>query len=114
MAPTIAMAHKLPPLGAKVAITDPAAPPTFVASVDSHLGRYFYAGGYRFHVADDSRPIGARRAWSTAAATVVLLSPEESEAAALPVAASAAPAAASVTWIPATEPTGPVEPQELW
>lgn len=114
MAAAIALAHEHLPLGAMVAITDPSAPPTFVAPVDSHLGRYFYAGGYRFHVADDYRPIGARRAWKTAAATVVLLSPEESEAAALPVAAAAAPVLSPVTAIPATEPIGSAEPNELW
>lgn len=97
-----------------VAISDPAAPPTFVAPVDIHLGRYFYAGGYRFHVADDFRRNTERPTWKTAAATVVLLSPEESEVAALPFAASAAPAPAAVTAIPATEPVGPTEPTEFW
>jgi hypothetical protein len=65
MAPTVALAYEHPPLGAMVSITDPAAPPTFVAAVDIHHGRYFYAGGYRFHVADDLRgrrnaPLGRR------------------------------------------------------
>lgn len=112
MASPIALAHTHPPLGAMVAITDPAAPPTFQAPVDMHLGRYFYAGGYRFHVADDFRPMGDRRVWKTAAATARLLTTEE--AAATPVAAAPALAVAPVTGIPVTEPIGPAEPTELW
>lgn len=112
MAPAIALAHEHPPLGAMVSITDPTAPPTFVAPVDIHQGRYFYAGGYRFHVADDYRPMGDRRIWKTAAATAVLLTPEEAPA--TPVAAAPALAAAPVTGISVTEPIGPLEPSELW
>ena len=112
MASAIALAHEHPPLGDMVSITDPTAPPTFVAPVDIHQGRYFYAGGYRFHVADDYRPMGARRIWKTAAATAVLLTPEEAPA--TPVAAALASAAAPVTGIPVTEPIGPAEPTEHW
>lgn len=110
MASPIALAHTHPPLGAMVAITDPAAPPTFQAPVDMHLGRYFYAGGYRFHVADDFRPMGYRRVWKTAAATALLLTTEEMEAAARAWPRSPAP----VTDIPVTEPIGPAEPTEHW
>ena len=50
-----------PPLGSQVAITTPGAASHYLALVDSDLGRYFYAGGHRFHVSDDGhgRPDGA-------------------------------------------------------
>jgi hypothetical protein len=82
MAPTVALSHTLPPLGAKVAITDPAAPPTFVAPVDIHLGRYFWAGAYRFHVTDDLWRCAPRPTWKLNGVFAELLSPED--AAALP------------------------------
>lgn len=106
----VALAYEHPPLGAMVAITDPAAPPTFVAPVDMHLGRYFYAAGYRFHVADDCRPSNGRRAWQTAAARAVLLEREEIETEATGVAVIAP----AVAWHPPPEPVGPVEPTEHW
>jgi hypothetical protein len=106
----VALAHEHPPLGAMVAISDPTAPPTFHAPVDMHLGRYFYAGGYRFHVADDFRPRADRRVWQTAAATAVLLSREEVQAAA----ATPAVAVPITSFHPPPEPVGPVEPTEHW
>lgn len=115
MAAAIALAHEHPLLGQMVSITDPTAPLTFVAPVDIHLGRYFYAGGFRFHVADDYRPMGDRRIWKTAAATAVLLAPGEVSAMpVMPVAAPPEPAAAPVTGISVTEPIEFMEPSELW
>lgn len=96
--------HPLPPLGAMVAIDDPTAPPIFSAPVDMHLGRYFYAGGYRFHVADDYKPMGSRQIWQTAAATALLLNPHEVFHA----------DAATVAWAQQLEPAGPAEPTEEW
>lgn len=112
MVSTITHAHTLPPLGAMVCITDPAAGPNFQATVDMHLGRYFYAGGYRFHVADDFKPMGDRRVWKTAAATVVLLTHQD--AVAPPVASDSSPTIARVTGFPDLEPVGLLEPNELW
>lgn len=110
MAFTTAFPH--PPLGAMVEITDPMAPPSFVAPVDSHLGRYFYAGGYRFHVADDFRKNTQRCTWKTAAATAVLLNP--GEAAAMPPAPAPAASTALARWQPFPDPVGPAEPTEHW
>jgi hypothetical protein len=107
-----ATAYPHPPLGAMVAITDPLAPPSFVAPVDSHLGRYFYAGGYRFHVADDFRSNTERCTWKTAAATAVLLNP--GEAAAMPLAPASAATTALAVWQPLPDPVGPAEPTEHW
>lgn len=120
MAPTIAMANELPPLGAMVFLTDPAAPPAHLATVDIHRGRYFYAGGYRFHVADDRTPrqwrLGDPRVWQAGTVVCQLLSPNEGESLALPFAVAPAPAsaAAPVTGFSVTEPIGHPEPHELW
>jgi hypothetical protein len=111
----VAMAHEHPPLGAMLAIFDRGATVSYQVPVEKHLGRYFYAGEHRFHVADDLAVghfrANGRRAWRTAAAFAVLLPPEEAEHL---LAHGFASAAAPVTGIPVTEPVGPDEPTEHW
>lgn len=97
-------AHEHPPLGAMVAITDRGAAEPYTATVASHVGRYFFAGGHRFHVADDHRASADRPIWQTAAAMVVLLNPAE----ALP------PPPARPPWHPPAAPAGSPEPTEEW
>jgi hypothetical protein len=106
------LTHQKPPVGALVAITDRGATGHYVATIDLHLGRYFYAGCHRFHVADDSVPLPAaeQRTWQTATATAVLLRPEEYEMAGPP--AAPAPASSSLTSLPVD--LGPREPTEQW
>jgi hypothetical protein len=102
-------AHEHPPLGAMVAITDRGAEP-YTATVDSHVGRYFFAGGHRFHVADDHRASADRPIWRTAAAVVELLNPEDAALSPAAVPVSITPCKA---WQPAA-PEGPAEPTEEW
>jgi hypothetical protein len=129
---TVALKREHPPLGAMVLITDRGATESYVVPVEKYLGRYFYAGEHRFHVADDLA-VGHfrdtnRRLWRTTAACVVELPPEEAEhlralaAAAAPmvlaqVSTSSAPpppAAGAPSWLALPEPVGPVEPTEYW
>jgi hypothetical protein len=96
-----------------VAITDRGATDSYVVPVGKYLGRYFYAGEHRFHVADDLA-VGHfrdnnRRVWRTAAAVAVQLPPEEADHL-----LALAAAAAAVTEISVTEPQGPAEPTENW
>lgn len=109
----VAKAHEHPPLGAMVAITDRGATASYLVPVDRYLGRYFYAGEHRFHVADDLAVghfrANNRRVWRTAAAIAVLLPPGEAGHL-----LAITPAAAPVTWIPVTELVGPAEPTEHW
>lgn len=106
------LTHQKPPVGALVAITDRGATGHYVAKIDLHLGRYFYAGCHRFHVADDSVPSPAaeQRTWQTAAATAVLLRPEEYEAVG-PTAVSS-PSPSSLPPLPVHQ--GAPEPTEEW
>jgi hypothetical protein len=105
-------AHSHPPLGSQVAITTPGAAAHYLALVNSHLGRYFYAGGHRFHVSDDWSPTPDHRCWRTAAAMARLLSSEECPAAAAVEGHSSPPA--QDPWLPPPEPVGPCEPTEAW
>lgn len=105
-------AHSHPPLGAQVAITTPGAASHYLALVDSYLGRYFYAGGHRFHVSDDWSPTPDHRSWRTAAAMAMLLNPEECQEAA--AAEERAHAPAHDPWHPPPEPVGACEPTEAW
>lgn len=100
--------HAHPPLGSMVAITDRGALSHYLAPVDLHLGRYFYAAAHRFHVADD-RQRAERQTWQTAAATAVLLLPGEFDAAPPPP-----PASVCSRWAPPADPVGPEEPTEQW
>jgi hypothetical protein len=133
----VALKREHPPLGAMVLITDRGATQSYVVPVERYLGRYFYAGEHRFHVADDLA-VGHfrdtnRRLWRTTAAFVVELPPEEAEhllalaAAAAPVVllnpketeaqASSAPlppVAVAPSWLALPEPVGPDEPTEHW
>jgi hypothetical protein len=108
----VALKREHPPLGAMVLITDRGATQSYVVPVERYLGRYFYAGEHRFHVADDCKRRGGRRTWQTAAASVVLLNPEEAEAQASGAAAS--PFVAARPWLAPPEPVGPDEPTEHW
>ena len=103
-------AHEHPPLGAMVAITDRGATEPYTATVASYVGRYFVAGGHRFHVADDHCASADRPIWRTAAAVVVLLNPE----AALSPAAASVSITACEAWQPPAEPDGSAEPTEEW
>lgn len=109
----IAPTHEHPPLGAMVLITDRGATASYLVPVDRYLGRYFYAGEHRFHVADDLQSCrfrdSSRKVWRTATAVAVLIPPGEAG----PLLALAPPAP-PVTGIPVMEPVGPDEPTEHW
>jgi hypothetical protein len=106
----LTQAYTHPPVGSQVEITTTFG--TYEALVDSHLGRYFFAGGYRFHVSDDWSPALAHRSWRTAAAMAMLLNPEECQEAAAAEELTNAPA--HDPWHPPPEPVGACEPTEAW
>jgi hypothetical protein len=104
----ISHAHFHPPIGSMLAITDRGAAAHYNAPVDLHLGRYFYAAGHRFHVADDRQRNAERRTWKSLAATAVLLLPGEFDP------APAAPKPLPVPLALLAEPEGLAEPTEHW
>ncbi len=72
-----ALCRSLPPVGAVLLCQETPAAAAYPVTVEKHLGRYFYAGGHRFHVFDDWAAGGLNPTWRTAAALVTLLSDEE-------------------------------------
>lgn len=113
---TLLHIHTHPPLGETVAIIDRGSTESYLAQVHQHLGRYFYAGTHRFHVSDDLvKPSGQRKTWQTAAATAVLVLPDEPQDSAAPLSRSL-PASTShlMAWAPPADPVGPPEPTEQW
>jgi hypothetical protein len=80
-----------------------AATAAYPITVERHQGRYFIAGGHRFHVYDDWKQ-ATLHTWRTAAAMVWLPSPEKQAAAAPP----------PRPWQPPAPPAGPPEPTEAW
>lgn len=100
----VAPARPLPPVGSVLLCLERASTAAYPVTVERHLGRYFIAGGHRFHVYDDWKVNTTRHTWRTAAAMVWLPSPEE----------QAAAAGLSRRWQPPAAPPGPPEPTETW
>jgi hypothetical protein len=92
--------------GAVLLCLERAATAAYPVTVERHQGRYFIAGGHRFHVYDDWRHGTARHTWRKPAAMVWLASPEEL--------AAAAAMQSPRTWQPPAPPAGTPEPNEAW
>lgn len=124
----VAPARPLPPVGSLLLCLERASTAAYPVTVERHLGRYFIAGGHRFHVYDDWRHGTARHTWRTAAAMVWLASAEEQAAAEAkgrclmavtrsmdgPIDGRPVLSMAEVQWLPPKPPAGPPEPTEAW
>jgi hypothetical protein len=111
MATHIAPARPLPPIGA-VLLCQELGSTAYPVTVERHLGRYFFAGGHRFHVYDDWKVGTTSHTWRTAAAMVWLASPEER--ASLEKLQAELATASGAPWQPPASPVGPPEPPENW
>ncbi len=103
---TIAPARPLPPVGTTLLCLERGCTSAYPVTVERHQGRYFIAGGHRFHVYDDWKVGTARHAWRKPAAMVWMASPEDQAAAA----ATPTPR----PWRPPAPPVGAPEPTEAW
>jgi hypothetical protein len=114
MATHLAPARPLPPIGAVLLCLERAATAAYPVTVERHQGRYFIAGGHRFHVYDDWRHGTARHTWRKPAAMVWLASPEEQAAAEAKARRTMAASRPEIQWLPPAAPAGPSEPTEAW
>jgi hypothetical protein len=108
MASHVAPARPLPPVGATLLCLERGSTSAYPVTVERHQGRYFVAGGHRFHVYDDWKVGTARHTWRKPAAMVWMASDEEQAAAAAP------PAPTPCLWRPPGDPPGSAEPTEAW
>lgn len=81
MASHVAPARPLPPVGATLLCLERGSTSAYPVTVERHQGRYFIAGGHRFHVYDDWKVGTARHTWRKPAAMVWMASDEEQAAA---------------------------------
>lgn len=108
MATHLAPARPLPPVGATLLCLERGSTAAYPVTVERHVGRYFIAGGHRFHVYDDWKSGASRPTWRKPAATVTLLTPEEAQEAAARILVADPP------FQPPAEPVGAHEPTEAW
>jgi hypothetical protein len=112
MATHCAPARPLPDIGDVLLCLELGSTAAYPVTVERHLGRYFFAGGHRFHVYDDWKVGTTRHTWRTAAAMVWLSSPEEQ--ASLEKLQAELATASRAPWQPPAPPVGLPEPTENW
>lgn len=112
MASNVAPARPLPAVGALLLCLERGSTSAYPVTVERHQGRYFIAGGHRFHVYDDWKHGTTRHTWRKPAAMVWMASPEEQ--ASLEKLQADLAAAPQAPWRPPAAPPGPPEPTEAW
>lgn len=128
MASHVAPARPLPAVGAVLLCLERGSTSAYPVTVERHQGRYFIAGGHRFHVYDDWKNGTARHTWRKPAAMVWMASPEEQALADAkgrclmtatrsmtgPIDLSPSLSMDEVQWLIPKAPPGPPEPTEAW